>query len=260
MSLQASCSQGTALAGSHRWLSCYSHPNSAPQAYILWDSTLLSSSHAPNPWPLPTILVKGIAQNFPDQELQILEIQTFIFLKNITLVLGLLHWIGNSRSCFPMWMHWPSKCKSGIKEAWKTPHRWIETEAASWNTVYTELDNSCRHLCQVSVSFVHEYELCLRHEVYHIGNIVFLTRNEKYLHTTVQAKTSIKPVQQFRLGLLWVRKITKRSCSCFFGRINKCAWSVSLVVCWHFCFCLGLRCASKNLIEMIQRWLTDLIM
>lgn len=56
----------------------------------------------PNPWPLPTILVKGIAQNLPDQELQILEIQTFIFLKNITLVWGGLHWIGNSRSCFSM--------------------------------------------------------------------------------------------------------------------------------------------------------------
>lgn len=172
-----------------------------------------------SPCSLPSwCLLKGIAQNLPDKEQWILEMQTFILLKNITVFLGPLHWQGNSRNCFQLWMQWLSKCNSGIKEAWKTSHCWGETEAASWNMICTELGNSCKHLCQVSVSFVHEYELPLTCEVYHTDDFFFLTRNEKWLHTTVQAKTSITTVQQFRLGLLWIIKRIKRSCSWFLAR------------------------------------------
>lgn len=172
--------------------------------------------------------------------------QTLILLKNITVFLGLLHWKGNSRNCFQLWMHWPSKCNSGIKEARNTSHCWGQTKAASWNMICTQLSNRCRHLCQVPVSVVHEYELPLTCEVYHTDNIFFLTGNEKWLHITVQAKTSISTVQQFRLGLFMHNKEDEKVLFLVFGQIYNNAWSDSLVVCRHFCFTLGLRGASKN--------------
>lgn len=57
-SLQAFSSQGSAVVGSHRWLSGQQHLHSRPQVFILWDSTLLNSYAPKSLLPLSIMLAQ----------------------------------------------------------------------------------------------------------------------------------------------------------------------------------------------------------